>query len=369
MEKGILLLENGEIFVGRLIGAKREEIGEVVFTTSMTGYQEILTDPSFAGQIVTFTYPLIGNYGINPYDNEAIKPAVAGLLMGEIIEEPSHYQSLTSFSDHLEALNITALTEIDTRALVRTIREKGTMLGTIHAFNGTDESLNKLREIHREKVKAYHPPFWVKEVSSTEWKHFGKEGPHILLIDYGYKKSIVDALLKEGCQVTVAPYSITYSEVSAISPDGILFSNGPGDPMELLPWFEEIKAITMHFPSLGICLGHQVIALAHGAKTEKLPFGHRGANHPVKELDTGRVWITPQNHGYVVVEETIDPTLFQVTYRNLNDHSIEGLRSRRFPIETVQFHPEAHPGPTDTQFILTSFVERIKTGEKSYAIR
>lgn len=369
MEKGILILENGEYFIGRLIGAKREEIGEVVFTTSMTGYQEILTDPSFAGQIVTFTYPLIGNYGVSLYDDEALKPAAAGLIMGEVTEEPSHYQSMKSFASHLEELNMTALTDIDTRSLVRLIRDQGTMLGGIYPFSGTEEELNKIRQVNQKRLEAYRSPFWVARVARKEITHYGSGDPHILLIDYGYKKSILGALLEEGCSVTVAPYSITYEEVLRINPDGILFSNGPGDPVELSPWFDEVKKMTMHLPSLGICLGHQVVALSHGAKTAKLPFGHRGANHPVKEMRTGKVWITPQNHGYVVLEESIDPDRFQVTYRNMNDQSIEGLRSLCYPIETVQFHPESHPGPTDTQFILTSFVERIRMGEKTYAFR
>ncbi|MBE3553625.1 MAG: carbamoyl phosphate synthase small subunit [Thermicanus sp.] len=365
MKKGMLILENGAVFQGTWIGAEEERIGEVVFTTSMTGYQETLTDPSYAGQIVTFTYPLIGNYGINLYDDEAIKPAVAGLIMGEIAELPSHYLSVQSFSDHLQDLKISALTGVDTRALVRMIREKGTMLGTLHVQQEEGEA--KAR--HLKMIEEYTPPFWIEEVSSPNLKHFGGEGPHILLIDYGFKKSIVDALLKEGCRVTVAPYSISFEEVKKMAPDGILFSNGPGDPMELHPWFKEVKAMTMQYPSLGICLGHQVIALAHGAKTEKLPFGHRGANHPVKEVLTGKVWITPQNHGYVVTEESLNQEEFIITYRNLNDQSIEGLKHRIYPIETVQFHPEAHPGPTDTQFIIASFVERVRMGEKTYAVR
>ena len=199
---------------------------------------------------------------------------------------------------------------------------------------------------------------------------YKNNGPHVVLFDYGCKKSILHALLAENCAVTVVPYNTTFEQVQSLSPDGVLFSNGPSDPMNLAEWFPEIRKITQTYPSLGICLGHQLIALAYGAKTSKLPYGHRGANHPVKELATGKVKITAQNHGYVVIDESIDPSVFEVTFRNVNDHSIEGLKHVKYPIETVQFHPEAHPGPSDTAYILKDFVKQITSlGETRYAVK
>lgn len=358
LKQGYLTLETGEVFEGVLIGADRDSFGEVVFNTSMTGYQEIITDPSYAGQIITFCYPIIGNYGINAMDDECITPSLSGVIIGDLCETPSHYQSIHSFSEKLKQAGIPGIAGLDTRLLVKTIRSRGTVKGYI----------SKSKKLYFPSIEK--TPFWIEEISTKKIRFFKNNGPHVVLIDYGYKKSILHALLEERCSVTIVPYHTTFEKIKVLHPEGVLFSNGPGDPMELERWFPEIKKISQHYPSLGICLGHQLIALSYGAKTEKLTYGHRGGNHPVKELLTGKVKITAQNHGYVVVEDSIDTQVFQITYRNVNDQSIEGLKHQHYPIETVQFHPEAHPGPSDTAHILTEFVNRITSkGETCYAFK
>ncbi|MRX72467.1 carbamoyl phosphate synthase small subunit [Bacillus lacus] len=360
MEKGYLILETGDMFEGEWIGSERETSGEVVFNTSMTGYQEMMTDPSYAGQILAFCYPMIGNYGINQYDNEAFQPALSGVVMGELCEKPSHFQAAENFSDQLDKAGIPGLTGIDTRALVKKIRELGTVKGVLSKNKAADQ-----------KLLAEMPP-GVEEVSTKNILTFKNNGPHVVLMDYGYKKSILHALLKENCSVTIVPYHMTLEQLKTLKPDGVLFSNGPGDPMKLKERLPEIKKISEYYPSLGICLGHQLLALAHGAQTKKLSFGHRGGNHPVKEAETGKVFITSQNHGYTVIEESIPSSLFEVTFRNVNDKTVEGLQHMVHHITTVQFHPEAHPGPSDTAYIFKSFIEKINpkaAGEISYAVK
>ncbi|AZU60956.1 carbamoyl phosphate synthase small subunit [Neobacillus mesonae] len=357
MEQGYLTLETGEVFEGVLIGAEKDSLGEVVFNTSMTGYQEIITDPSYAGQIITFCYPIIGNYGVNAVDNESIDPALSGVVIGDLCEMPSHFQSIEKFSDKLKSAGVPGIAGVDTRLLVKTIRSRGTVKGYLGKTKGT--------EFTNQEEK-----FWVDQVSVKKPQFFQNNGPHVVLIDFGYKKSILTALLAENCSVTIVPYHTTFEQVKALNPEGVLFSNGPGDPMALQKWFPEIKKISQYFPTLGICLGHQLIALAYGAKTEKLAYGHRGGNHPVKELKTGKVKMTAQNHSYVVKDESIDAKVFDVTYRNVNDRSIEGLKHKHYPVQTVQFHPEAHPGPSDTEYILTGFVKQIASlGETQYAVK
>ncbi|WP_066259734.1 carbamoyl phosphate synthase small subunit [Neobacillus drentensis] len=358
MQNGYLTLETGEVFEGVLIGADKDSLGEVVFNTSMTGYQEIITDPSYAGQIITFCYPIIGSYGINAIDNESITPALAGVVIGDLCETPSHYQSVNKFSEKLKQAGVPGIAGIDTRLLVKTIRSRGTVKGYLSKTKNNDN------------LGPDNQSFWVDKVSTKKIQYFKNNGPHVVLMDYGFKKSILNALLDENCAVTIVPYHTPYEKIKALNPDGVLFSNGPGDPMELKKWFPEIKKITQNYPTLGICLGHQLIALAYGAKTEKLAYGHRGGNHPVKELMTGKVKITAQNHGYVVVDESIDNKLFDISYRNVNDRSIEGLKHKNYPIQTVQFHPEAHPGPSDTEYILKDFITQIASmGETVYAIK
>ncbi|KGX91463.1 carbamoyl phosphate synthase small subunit [Pontibacillus marinus] len=359
MDKGYLLLEDGERFEGILIGDDDLSTGEVVFNTSMTGYQEILTDPSYAGQIMTFCYPLIGNYGVNHLDDESQNVHVSGVIISDLCSKPNHYASFQTFADYLKNEGVPCLAGVDTRELVKKIRNNGTMKGVITKNPASFSSFNDL---------SLFDTSLVPQVSTNVVKTYEGNGPHVALIDYGYKKSILNALLEEGCKVTVMPYCTTYLQICQYNPDGVLLSNGPGDPTALSKWLPEIKSITKKYPTLGICLGHQLIALAYGANTDQLPFGHRGGNHPIKEIETGKVWITSQNHGYVVTEQSINDDEFMITYKNVNDQSIEGLKHRKYPIESVQFHPEAHPGPIDTYPIFKQFLQNInQTGEMTYA--
>ncbi|MDQ0340693.1 carbamoyl-phosphate synthase small subunit [Caldalkalibacillus uzonensis] len=358
MPAGYVKLATGEIFKGEVVGQEQPAVGEVVFNTSMTGYQEIMTDPSYAGQIVTFCYPLIGNYGIQLDDNESNRPQVAGIITSELCDIPSHYGAVKSIDQLLKEQGLTALTGVDTRALVKTIRKYGTVQGVI-ACGSPDQ------EVQVASPPPFSSSYWVDAVSTKEMNTYPNSGPHIVVVDLGMKKSILDCLLAAKCQVTVVPYSTTYEQIKALHPDGVVYSNGPGDPVALKPWLEHVRRVTTAYPTLGICLGHQVIALAYGATTAKLKFGHRGGNHPVKELSTGKVMITPQNHSYVVVDESVDPQQFEVAYRHVNDGTVEGLVHKELPICTVQFHPEAHPGPSDTAYIFHTFLQHIQKGGRS----
>ncbi|QQZ07813.1 carbamoyl phosphate synthase small subunit [Heyndrickxia vini] len=358
MISGYLTLETGETFEGELIGNATEVCGEVVFNTSMTGYQEIMTDPSYAGQIVVFTYPLIGNYGVNENDSESHIPHVKAMITSEFCSQPSHFTLTNSAENILQKHHIPCLTNVDTRELVKTIRKKGTVKGIISS----------------KKVK--HNTFLndtqlVDHVTSKEIRTYENNGPHVMLMDFGFKKSILHYLLDSHCKVTVVPYDVPLEKVYSLNPDGIVISNGPGDPIAVSNQLKKIKVITQKFPTLGICLGHQLIALAYGAKTKKLLFGHRGGNHPVKDMTTGKVFITSQNHGYVVIDETIDEQQFIVTFKHINDGTIEGLEHRQLPIITVQFHPEAHPGPMDTEYIFEKYINLLKQkmGVMQYALQ
>ncbi len=357
--KAFLILEDGTIFEGVSIGARKEIISEIVFNTSMTGYLEILTDPSYAGQAVCMTYPMIGNYGICYEDMESKRPWVDGYIVRELSEKDSNFRSEGSAGDFLLKYDIPGIAGIDTRALTKLLREKGTMNGMIT----TDEDY--VLEDIIPKLKAYTTGRVVEKVTCSEKKTIGSNGYRIALLDVGTKKDIALNLVKRGCEVTIFPALTKAEEIIEYKPDGIMISNGPGDPKECVSVIEEIKKLyDTDIPIFAICLGHQLMALALGGDTHRMKYGHRGANHPVKDLKTGRVYITSQNHGYVVDENKIPKGVAEPAFINVNDRTIEGLDYINKNIFTVQFHPEACPGPNDTGFLFDRFLEMIKTKEE-----
>lgn len=350
--KAKLILENGTIFEGKAFGHLKETVGEVVFNTGMTGYQEVLTDPSYYGQIVTMTYPLIGNYGINLDDIESSSAKVRGFIVREKCDNPNNWRCEFELEEYLKRNRIIGLEGIDTRALTKMIRNHGTMRGIIAVRELTDSQI-------KSKLDSFNNTYAVKEVTTSEMKVIEGEGQHIAMMDFGMKNNIVRSFKKRGCKMTVFPAYAKAEEILACQPDGIFLSNGPGDPKDLEVVVDEIKKLIGKKPITGICLGHQLLALALGGDTEKLKFGHRGANHPVKDLKTNRVMITSQNHGYVVKEDGL-PKDIEVTHLNLNDYTVEGMRHEKHRIYSIQFHPEACPGPHDTDGIFDEFVEAMK---------
>ncbi|RAP29576.1 Carbamoyl-phosphate synthase small chain [Brevibacillus laterosporus] len=359
--KGFLTLENGEVYTGQLYGAPLASYGEVVFHTGMTGYQEVMSDPSFCGQIVTFTYPLIGNYGVNELDHESIQPALSGMVVSQLCQKPSHFRSQLSLDAAAKQFGFPILAGVDTRSITQKVRQGGLLYGVLADQPMTAEEIVQHKLRHEERIS-------VANVSRTRSITYRGEGEHIVVIDLGMKHSILQSLLKLGCKVTVVPYQTCVEEIKTMQPDGIVFSNGPGNPEQLRQYCPQWRKLAETLPTLGICLGHQVLSLMFGGQTERLTFGHRGSNHPVKELLSGKVYMTSQNHGYVVKEEGLDKQNLIVTYRNVNDGSVEGMRHTYLPIMSVQFHPEAHPGPDDTSHIITSFVESVQSiGAKHYA--
>lgn len=362
-QKAYLLLADGTIFEGRSIGKQGTTIGEVVFNTSMTGYEEILTDASYYGQIVTQTYPLIGNYGVSEEDTESRKSWVNGYIVREECETPSNFRCEGSLDDFLKKQNIIGLCGIDTRRLTRIIREHGVMNGAI-----TDEQGLKNKERLIKSIIEYSVKDAVKTVSITEKIDAKADNSRfkVALLDYGYKLNIMRSLLKRGCDVTVYPAMTTPDSILEKSPDGIMLSNGPGDPEECIEAIANLKILSQSgVPIFGICLGHQLLALANGAKTAKLKYGHRGANHPVKDLRRDRTYITSQNHGYAVLADTIDKNIGEVSHINLNDGTVEGIRYSNGLMFTVQFHPEASPGPKDTAYLFDEFVSLMEERSKN----
>lgn len=356
--KAFLILEDGTVFAGTSIGAATEVISEIVFNTSMTGYLEVLTDPSYAGQAVVMTYPLIGNYGICREDMESLKPWPDGFIVRELSRIPSNFRSEDTIQHFLEEHNIPGISGIDTRALTKILREKGTMNGMIT----TDENYN-LEEV-TARMKAYSVTGVVKATSCKEPYVLEGEGKKVALLDLGAKKNIARSLNERGCRVTVYPAGTKAEEILAEKPDGIMLSNGPGDPKECVDIIEEIKKLyASDVPIFAICLGHQLMALATGADTHKLKYGHRGGNHPVKDLETGRVYISSQNHGYVVDTDHLDPKVAVPAFINVNDGTNEGLKYTGKNIFTVQYHPEACPGPKDSSYLFDRFLTMMEVNQ------
>ncbi|WP_102347904.1 carbamoyl phosphate synthase small subunit [Bacillus sp. Marseille-P3661] len=353
-----LILEDGTIFVGKGFGSTENSIGEVVFNTGMTGYQEILSDPSYCGQIVTLTYPLIGNYGINRDDFESIAPAIHGLIVKETASVPSNWRSMETLDELLKSKNIPGLEGIDTRKLTRIIRQYGTLKGAICSIDvNVDEIVQQLKSHSL-------PTDQVKTVSTKSAYPSPGRGYRVVLVDFGMKHGILRELNVRNCDVIVVPHNITAEEVLRLNPDGIMLSNGPGDPKDVPEAIEMIKGVLGKAPLFGICLGHQLFALACGANSVKMKFGHRGSNHPVKNLETGEVDITSQNHGYTVEMDSIQNTPLKVTHIALNDGTVEGLKHTEYPAFTVQYHPEASPGPEDANSLFNDFLELIETHKK-----
>ena len=373
MNRAYLILADGTIFEGSAIGASGSTIGETVFTTGMTGYIETLTDPSYYGQIVTQTFPLIGNYGVIPEDFESGKSWVNGYIVRELCDEPSNFRCSGTLDAFLKQQGIIGICGIDTRALTKKLREAGVMNGMI--ISGRE--ISKLNsESLIQKIRDYKIEHAVEKVSTKETLRQAQgphsaQGPrsaqehHIILWDFGAKKNIQRELEKRGCKVTVVPYDTTAEQIINLKPDGIMLSNGPGDPAENTGVIEEINKLCEYsktkkpLPIFGICLGHQMLALARGAKTSKLKYGHRGGNHPVKDSHTGRVYITSQNHGYAVEPQSL-PDFARLSFVNINDQTCEGVDYTDIPAFSVQFHPEACSGPHDTNFLFDRFLDMME---------
>ncbi|MCL6503537.1 MAG: glutamine-hydrolyzing carbamoyl-phosphate synthase small subunit [Pirellulales bacterium] len=365
-----LALEDGTVFTGISFGALGEVDGEVCFNTSMTGYQEILTDPSYRGQIVTMTYPEIGNYGVNAEDVESWRPHLAGFVVRQLSRRTSNFRAEGDLDAYLKQHGIVGLAGIDTRTLVRHLRSRGAMKGVLSTIDLDDASLVRKaqaspglvgRDLVREVVPS-QPRVWSQGLSP--WSVLGEspafswpgEAPHIVALDYGMKWNIARHLAQLGCKVTILPGTSDADTILAHKPDGVFLSNGPGDPEPLTYAIEAIRGVLGKVPIFGICLGHQLLSLACGARTFKLKFGHRGANQPVMNLHKGTVEITCQNHGFAVDEATL-PVELEVTHRNLNDQTIEGVRHRNLPAFSVQYHPEASAGPHDSHYLFRQFAE------------
>ena len=387
---GILALEDGRVFRGLGWGAEGERVGEIVFNTSLMGYQEILTDPSYAGQIVTMTYPLIGNYGVNPDDVESRKPFAEGLVVREFSEISSNWRSSMTLDQYLRQNGIVGISEIDTRALVRHIREKGAMRGCLSSVDAdaarlVDKAQNSPQMLGRNLVDVVtcqtryewpNPaidqpaerqsldPLLAVRGRMDRVRREGERPFRVVAFDFGIKFYILRYLEAFGCEVMVVPARTTAAEVLAVAPDGIFLSNGPGDPAALTEIVETVRTLIGQAPIFGICLGHQILALALGARTYKLKFGHRGGNQPVRNLLTGKIEITSHNHGFAVDADSFDQTQVELTHVNLNDGCLEGFRHRNLPLFSVQYHPEAGPGPHDATYLFEEFITLMRGHRK-----
>jgi len=375
--KATLLLEDGRIFYGESFGAQGTAIGEVVFNTGMTGYQEILTDPSYKGQMVTMTYPHIGNYGINEEDIESVQPHVEAFIVRELSVYPSNYRSKESLDSYLKKHHILGFHQIDTRALTRHIREKGSMMGLLTT---EEQSVHQLKEKldRHPKIEGRDLVQFVTTNKTIQWKHRiqnkwyydsilpeGEKTFHIVAYDFGIKQNILRLLTSFGFVVTVVPASTTAEEIKTYLPDGIFLSNGPGDPAGIPYAIENVKQLLEYRPLFGICLGHQILGLALGGETFKLKFGHHGSNHPVKNCHTGEIEITAQNHNFALDPDSLTRKGLTITHTNLNDNTIEGMKHPDLPIFSVQYHPEASPGPHDSLYLFKTFYQMMDSYAKA----
>jgi len=348
-----LVLADGTVFKATAFGDTKSVVAEVVFNTGMTGYQEILSDPSYFGQMVVMTYPLIGNYGINDQDFESFAPSASALIVKEYSESPSNWRSRKSLAEFLKSKGIPGLCNVDTRALTIKIREHGSVKAIIVEDTVSDEeAMNMLKATPDLNRHVEHV--------STKFTYSTPGGKkRIVLVDFGVKNNIMRELASRGCEINVVPFNTTAEEIMNLNPDGVVLSNGPGDPKDVVEALPMIREVQEKFPLFGICLGHQLFALANGADTTKMKFGHHGCNHPVKDLLTNKVHITSQNHGYEVNQDSIEKTDLEVTHIALNDNTVEGLRHKKFNAFTVQYHPEAGPGPDDATYLFDRFIENI----------
>ena len=348
--KSVLVLEDGTYFPGQGFGQRGETTGEVVFNTCMTGYQEISTDPSYNGQIVTMTYPLIGNYGFNTEDSESYKTHVQGFIVKELCDKPNNWRNTIGTDEYFQMNHIIGIKGIDTRALTQHIRSHGSMFGIISTECGNIDVL--LEKLHTKKLE---PRNLVMEVTTKKPIHKPGSGKKVVLLDFGVKSNIIRSLEKRSCDIHVLPASSTFDEVMSYNPDGILISNGPGDPKDLPEAKLLLQQLLGKKPLFGICLGHQLLGLALGGNTYKLKFGHHGGNHPVKDFITGRCYITSQNHGYALEKDFSSE--IEITHMNVNDNTVEGFRHKRLPVQSVQYHPEAAPGPQDSAYLFDAFIK------------
>ena len=377
MNSAILALEDGTVFEGRGFGAHKDSVGEVVFNTSITGYQEIFTDPSYAGQIVVLTYPEIGNYGANAYDQEAGRPYIEGLVVRDFSRVASNWRSNETAEQFLAENDIPVAAEIDTRALVRHLRTRGVMRGVLSAGGATARELVE-RARHAPSMAGLDLATRVSTAARYEWDKpvepvsaSDRVPPpreqccHVVAYDFGIKRNILRRLVHTGAHVTVVPAHTTAEDVLALNPDGIFLSNGPGDPEPLEFQQQQVRKLMGKKPMFGICLGQQILGLALGGKTYKLPFGHRGANHPVLNQITKKVEITSHNHGFAVDADSLNANEVELTHVNLNDQTLEGFRHRNYPVFCVQYHPEAAPGPHDSHYLFDDFFELMQKERKA----